>query len=65
VDMGKSLYGAHQEATSAKHLKSSGVDAINKKYRVLTSASLSNELYLNTFHPFSTCQIVYNVPLML
>jgi hypothetical protein len=26
--------------------------SINKKYRVLTSASLQKELYLNAFHPF-------------
>jgi hypothetical protein len=25
---------------------------INKKYRVLTSASQQRELYLNAFHPF-------------
>jgi hypothetical protein len=26
--------------------------SINKKYRVLTSASHQRELYLNAFHPF-------------
>jgi hypothetical protein len=32
---------------------------------VLTSASLQRELHLNAFHPFSMCQIVYSVPLMM
>jgi hypothetical protein len=29
--------------------------SINKKYRVLTSASHQKELYLNAFHPFVVC----------
>ena len=29
-----------------------GEFGINKKYRVWTSASLQEELYLNAFHPF-------------